>query len=600
MNESEQMAALLATTERIVRITSRGQVYEQVYLPREPGAHLDAIQKNLESALVQIYTSSLDLLAESDKLFSAGTARRTLEALVNPGKMSGSLAELGAQEDELLRDIQACESKRSAEADDRMIKMLKAFNDPLTRMDEGISHLLEHMDESDRIKMLEWISPIPFGKHHDNVKEKRTPGTGQWLLQHKDFRGWEEEKSSVLFWLQGSAGTGKTYLTSTVIDRVQGQISHPPKDESFAFFYCDKDDTTRSQPLAILQSFVRQLSTAASNPKSVQTKLRNTCKEAREKGTNFRLEQCKEQILASLNIYQKSTLVIDALDECDPDTREDLINALNLFLSESTKPVKVFISSRPDPDIARELESSPNVGISASENQEDIKKFLDVELDKFAKKAAFMKRLKPDVMAKLLERCEGMFQWAVLQVHQISKCINETGVWNRLENLPKGLQNAYDEVWAEIESRGEPDETLAKRALLWAMAASKPMTSDEILSAIRIDSNGDMFPLADKIDEQALLSVCNNFLTIDSQLKVWRFPHLSVREYLETKPGWSLAQAHYYTASVCLSYLVNTYEREHEEPEESDDGFGKLQQFHIYMRHCWPQHVHGAKDTETA
>lgn len=172
MNEREQMGALLATTEKIVRITSRGQVYEQVYLPQDPSASLDSIQQSLESALTQIYTSSLDLLAESGKLFSSGAARRTLEAIVHPGKMSGSLADLGAQEDELLRDTQACESRRSAEADDRMIKMLQAFNDPLNRMDEGISHLLEHMNQSDRIEMLEWISPVPFGKHHDNVKRK--------------------------------------------------------------------------------------------------------------------------------------------------------------------------------------------------------------------------------------------------------------------------------------------------------------------------------------------------------------------------------------------------------------------------------------------
>lgn len=59
-----------------------------------------------------------------------------------------------------------------------------------------------------------------------------------------------------------------------------------------------------------------------SDPESVQRKLRETCEEARENGTNFRFQQCKDQILASLDIYQTTTLVIDALDECDPDTRD--------------------------------------------------------------------------------------------------------------------------------------------------------------------------------------------------------------------------------------------------------------------------------------
>lgn len=85
---------------------------------------------------------------------------------------------------------------------------------------------------------------------------------------------------------------------------MRDRISYPLKNEGFAFFYCKRDDKrSRSQPLAILQSLVRQLSTTARNPESMQTNLHKMCKEAREKGTNFRLEQCKEQILASSEDY---------------------------------------------------------------------------------------------------------------------------------------------------------------------------------------------------------------------------------------------------------------------------------------------------------
>ena len=284
VNESEQMGALLAATERIVRITSRGQIYEQVYLPQARDAPLDGVQKGLESSLLQIYTTSLDLLAQSGDLFSAGTARRTLEAIVNPGMVSDSVSGLGKQEDELLRDVQACESKRSAAADERTNAMLEALNAPMTRIDEGVSRLLQSMNERDRIEMLEFISPIPFGKHHDNIKEERVDGTGEWLIQNTEFRNWEENKSSGLFWLHGSPGTGKTYVTSRVVDRIQDRMSDLPKNEGFAFFYCDQDEMARSQPLSILQSIVRQLSTCASNPESIQTQLSEACKEMRQKG----------------------------------------------------------------------------------------------------------------------------------------------------------------------------------------------------------------------------------------------------------------------------------------------------------------------------
>ncbi|KAL2826282.1 ankyrin repeat-containing domain protein [Aspergillus cavernicola] len=615
VNESEQMFALLATTERIVRITSRGQVYEQVYLPTKPGVEMQSIHKQLEGALLKIYMTSLELLADSGKLLDQNTAKRTIEAIVNPGKFQGQLSGLKEDEEELLLDVQACEVQRSSDADNTMINMLKTFNDPILRIDEGVAHLLAHMHERDRIDMLEWISSVPFGKHHDAVREDRTPGTGEWLLKHEDFSSWEKKNSSHLFWLQGSPGTGKTYLMSTVIDRIQSQITM--KNEGFAFFYCRKGDELRSQPLSILQSFVRQLSTNSNNPESVQTKLRDAVKEAREKGTNFRLKQCKEQILTSLNIYAKSTLVIDAMDECDPESRDELIEALNLFIRDSEKPVKIFISSRPDPGSATALESSSNVGIQASDNQDDIRKYLDIELDKHARRVAVLKRMKPEIMEKLLERSQGTFQWAVLQVHQLAKCQSPPSVRDRLNKLPSTLKDSYDEVWAQINGLEENDKILATRALLWTMAACKPLTTGEILSAIRMDSNGDITPVDEMLDKNGLLSLCNSFLTVDNQLQVWRFPHLSVQEYLESEKHLSLSQAHSHAAKISLSYFINSYEdhdlaqeSEPEEPEdsgaeeplapESDDGFTKLHPFHIYMRQCWVQHVQRLKDTGAA
>ncbi|KAJ5316803.1 hypothetical protein N7508_001311 [Penicillium antarcticum] len=603
--EGEQMAALLATTEKIVRVISRGQVYESVYLKNTAAAPTDNLSKNLQGALTTIYTTSLDLLADSGSLFSRNTAMRTLQALVNPGKVSGGLSAISEQEDDLLRDVSACEVRRSANADDSMIGMLDALNAPMKRMDEGIQHLLQTVDEGERIKMLEWISPIPFGKNHNNVKEKRTPSTGGWLLQHEDFSKWEQNESSI-FWLQGSPGTGKTFLTSAVVDKIQDKINDDPKDVGFAFFYCDKNETRRSQPLSILQSIVRQLSTTAKNPEATQTKLRELYSKCRQEGTTFSLEICKEQIRSSLDIYEQTTIVIDAMDECDPDSRDVLIDALNSFVSESnSRPVKIFISSRPDPDIENQLGNTPNIGINASENKDDIEKYLSAEMGKLAKKAPFFGRLKSKITEVLLERCQGMFQWAALQTHQIQKCKTESSVWQRLENLPEDLQKAYDEAWSQVEELEEPDKLLTTRAMMWVMAAEHPLATSQIISAVRVNTNGEEPALADEIDEQGLLSLCNNLLTIDSQLKVWRFAHLSVREYLESKMQWTLPLVNFHAASACLTWFITKYDKDDDVNLDLEDWESKpteifhlMHPFHIYMRHHWTKHIQAAQDDE--
>ncbi|KAJ5767256.1 uncharacterized protein N7511_004872 [Penicillium nucicola] len=603
--EGEQMAALLATTEKIVSVISRGQVYESVYLKNTAASSTDNLSKHLESSLTKIYKTSLDLLSESGTLFSKSTATRTLQALLNPGKVSGGLTDIGSQEDDLLRDVSACEVRRSADADDSMVEMLGALNAPMKRVDKGIQHLLQQVDEKEHTEMLEWISTIPFGENHNNIREQRTPGTGKWLLQNKSFNEWEKVKSSI-FWLQGSPGTGKTYLTSTIIDDIKDQLQDTRNSEGFAFFYCDKNERSRSEPQSILQSIVRQLSTTVNSPESAQTQLHELYKQCRKEGSTFSLSQCKQQIQLSIDIFDRTTIVIDAMDECDADSRDVLIDALKAFIAQSENSVRIFISSRPDPDIENQMENTPNLPINASDNKSDIHKYLIAELERITKKKRFVQNMKEDIINALLDRCQGMFQLAALQTHQISRCNSPLSVEKQLASLPDTLQKAYDEAWSQIEDLEETEQMLAKRAILWVMAAEQPLNTSQILCAIRVNTNGEEPALAEEIDEQGLMSSCNNLLALDSQLKVWRFAHLSVRDYLESNRKWSLPGAHLHAATACLSWLNTKYEGEDGEINFKDwdinvqptDIFNFMHPFHVYMRHWWIKHVQAARDDE--
>ncbi|KAJ5902125.1 hypothetical protein N7495_002653 [Penicillium taxi] len=148
------MVAMLATTEKIVRAISRGQVCGLFILKVCP-LRDDELCKNLESGLTASYTTSLDLLTESEVLFSTDTAKHTLEAILNPRKPPGSVSTFSEQEDELLRDVEACETRRKINADDGMIGMLHTLNTSIAGMDEDIQHLLQNANEHECIEMLE-------------------------------------------------------------------------------------------------------------------------------------------------------------------------------------------------------------------------------------------------------------------------------------------------------------------------------------------------------------------------------------------------------------------------------------------------------------
>jgi hypothetical protein len=68
-------------------------------------------------------------------------------------------------------------------------------------------------------------------------------------------------------------------------------------------------------------------------------------------------------------------IVIDALDECDPVRRQDLLLSLRRIIRESTSVVKIFISSRDDKDIVTRMGRTSEVYIKADYNSKDIEEF---------------------------------------------------------------------------------------------------------------------------------------------------------------------------------------------------------------------------------
>jgi len=158
VTESAQMCALLASVDRVVRIMNRGQVYELVYTTNDTQG---LAFKNLQAALVDLYGAVLELLANSTKLFAKNTAKRTVHAILHPGETEDLFSQLVDLETRLDREAQACESERSAAADAKLTKLLEWLKTPLTRVDEKVCSLLERIDKTEQLHILEWISLIP-------------------------------------------------------------------------------------------------------------------------------------------------------------------------------------------------------------------------------------------------------------------------------------------------------------------------------------------------------------------------------------------------------------------------------------------------------
>jgi hypothetical protein len=131
------------------------------------------------------------------------------------------------------------------------------------------------------------------------------------------------------------------------------------------FFYCSRNNAepTRANPDAIMASIARQMSSPepghALLPPTV-TAYQKRESEAFASGSLTIDESCA-LIIELTKYYPLTTIVIDALDECDTERRADLLEIFESILRESSNLVKIFVSSRDDQDISQCLENYPTL-----------------------------------------------------------------------------------------------------------------------------------------------------------------------------------------------------------------------------------------------
>ena len=73
-------------------------------------------------------------------------------------------------------EAQACESRRSSVLDEKIKEQitkletfLRLLDQPIARIDIGVAALLVKLKEIDRVSILEWVSKVPYGSHHDRI-----------------------------------------------------------------------------------------------------------------------------------------------------------------------------------------------------------------------------------------------------------------------------------------------------------------------------------------------------------------------------------------------------------------------------------------------
>lgn len=152
-----------------------------------------------------------------------------------------------------------------------------------------------------------------------------------------------------------------------------------------AYAYCLRNpaESNRAEPEAIARSLLRQLTCPTSSaPIDVvtQQKYDNLTEDGFEP-RSLNLDDCEEMMLEILQ-RRPATIVIDALDECVPERRYELLSLLDRIMSSSGTKVKLIVSSRNQGEVADRMREQKAMSIDTEDNAGDIDLYIETEVDK--------------------------------------------------------------------------------------------------------------------------------------------------------------------------------------------------------------------------
>ena len=170
-----------------------------------------------------------------------------------------------------------------------------------------------------------------------------------------------------------------------------------------ACLYCDFQDQERQTPANMIGALTRQIVNAL---EMVPTEIEEEFKRAEREveGRGLRVSEVVKLLQAALALVERTFICIDALDECPDKHLPQLLSSLHT-ISQMLPGVQLFITGRPHVRSAVEkyLPGSVRV-ISISPNSEDIKEYLEMELEHDLDSEAMNPTLKDDILKHIPEK----------------------------------------------------------------------------------------------------------------------------------------------------------------------------------------------------
>ncbi|KAL9111951.1 MAG: hypothetical protein Q9187_007849, partial [Circinaria calcarea] len=330
-----------------------------------------------------------------------------------------------------------------------------------------------------------------FWEIRDTKIHQPEPGTLRWLYKTPEFQSWRDNEHFSTLWIRGSPGQGKSVLAKAVINHLDEWSKLIPRDSStsitnlgsvkviYFFFYKQDEEKTFSTPQSLIRALIVQLLTASRIfehlPRTYQARPGEFFTE--RFGTLWNIF-CD---LVCDPLYSRIYCVIDALDECE-ESVSDLLSGFKKVFSglmlNGRLRLKLLITTRPMPDLANELDSSPCIDLKAK--TEDLKLFVQKKISNLPQR--FGPELKGKATELLLGRTERTFLWVSIVTNKIERMVLPS--FAKLTTAVAESSTDLDELYSDITYQVMRGPLEGQKLLAWAAYSRRPLTLIELEAAL--------------------------------------------------------------------------------------------------------------------
>ncbi|EFX04858.1 ankyrin repeat-containing protein [Grosmannia clavigera kw1407] len=466
-------------------------------------------------------------------------------------------------------------------------------------------------DEKERELLKELASAY---ESYKNFNKQRVEGTCEWFFNDNRFRTWRDSKMSSLLWVSAGPGCGKSVLSRALVD--EHRLSTNAATSTVCHFFFKDGDARRLRSTAALCAVLHQLFTQDHTGSLIKHAL-PSYNEGMALRNNFPglwkiLINCANSPEAGQIIC-----VLDALDECEIQSRNELIGELKRFYCEQRELAKsstlmFLITSRPYADLEfafLKFNTTTYLRFDGDEKSADIGKEISLVIDERVNTVAASFSEKHRL--ELADHLKSMENRTYLWLHLVFSIIEGNFSYSRpldikklLSQIPPEVSGAYEQI---LDKSSNKDLTM--KLLQLVLAAEHPLTLDEVNIALALaDSPQDsaaelksaLWPKGNF--QTTVRNFCGLFVSVyDSKLF---FIHQTAREFLlssERDGNWkghfALPECHSILSRVCIDYLLFPDLVEHPLIVEDEENEKETRpSFFEYAARYWTSHYNSQED----